>query len=713
MKRFWMIISLIFLGMILYPCESYSSDYNDNELVQEVSVVAEDNTINCDPTKEGGAATDLGYATLKFIDSSGEVYHGFDGKYMVIDSYQVPRGSHADVDGVSTAQKIENGRAQLQLSVDYSGIYKLLTLSIWDASDNFIERLDVSNDNVEIIAKKVTAPIGFTVNGHNTPYTFDNYSVGSIYGFDFKLNNTSGNFYMGGTLKIGKITSSNPNAKVELYDYSGYNLNETYGDISIYGYNNMGELRIRVDQPTIVTLSDFSMELSQVHSMQAEFVNSKDTITIVFKGEQAYIYFYNFESNETIENQMIDLGSSITLPTLADTKDYKFIGWKEAYGTTTYAPGSKITVNKKRLELYSVWEQIGAENKEITVKFDNGGFGYKPDDIILSSQGTIQLPAMNDDGEYSFVGWYDGKNTYDAGATVTIIGNKTFYAQWKKNTQQEFATVSFNTGGIGVQPPSKTATIDSNINLPNLDSVDGYVFKGWMDGNVFYLSGDIYTVKGNRVLYARWEKQNQVYSVTFLNTGNIKPPQNQNVHSGSSIQLPDLPDDENYVFMGWSDGKTIYDPYDYVPITKNTIFIAQWQSKSLTRPSNVLMFINQQYMTVDGKSFTTDAAPYIRNNRTYIPIRALSEGFGAQVFWDNQSRSVTINLDGNSIVMNMGSTYYWINGQLREMDVAPEISGIGRTYVPIRFVAEALGFNVYPSYNYDGTTYSVFFSYMC
>lgn len=103
-----------------------------------------------------------------------------------------------------------------------------------------------------------------------------------------------------------------------------------------------------------------------------------------------------------------------------------------------------------------------------------------------------------------------------------------------------------------------------------------------------------------------------------------------------------------------------------------------------------------------------DAAPYVANDRTYVPFRALGEALGAEVVWDNDARTVTYTLGKTEVVMTIGETTYTVNGEEKTMDVAPEISG-ERTYVPVRFVGEALGFKVTALSAADGTTASVVF----
>lgn len=103
-----------------------------------------------------------------------------------------------------------------------------------------------------------------------------------------------------------------------------------------------------------------------------------------------------------------------------------------------------------------------------------------------------------------------------------------------------------------------------------------------------------------------------------------------------------------------------------------------------------------------------DAAPYVANDRTYVPFRALGEAIGADVVWDNDARTVTYTLGKTEVVMTIGEKTYTVNGEEKTMDVAPEITN-DRTYVPVRFVGEALGFKVTALSAADGTTASVVF----
>ena len=90
----------------------------------------------------------------------------------------------------------------------------------------------------------------------------------------------------------------------------------------------------------------------------------------------------------------------------------------------------------------------------------------------------------------------------------------------------------------------------------------------------------------------------------------------------------------------------------------------------------------------------TDAAPVIRNDRTFVPFRAIFEQMGAAVQWDGTTQTVIANRDGRDVRFKIGQTGVSIteNGDTRtiQTDAAPFIEG-SRTYVPIRFASQSFG----------------------
>lgn len=97
---------------------------------------------------------------------------------------------------------------------------------------------------------------------------------------------------------------------------------------------------------------------------------------------------------------------------------------------------------------------------------------------------------------------------------------------------------------------------------------------------------------------------------------------------------------------------------------------------------------------IDGKKVDFDkysgAEPYIDNDRVMIPIRAVAEGMGADIWWNDKTYEVSVNDD---IVLQIGHSTAYINDQPVELD-APAVIRSGRTYIPLRFVAENMGAKV-------------------
>ena len=100
----------------------------------------------------------------------------------------------------------------------------------------------------------------------------------------------------------------------------------------------------------------------------------------------------------------------------------------------------------------------------------------------------------------------------------------------------------------------------------------------------------------------------------------------------------------------------------------------------------VKMQIDSKNLSVNGVVYEKDAAPVIRNDRTLVPIRFITESLGGKVEWNGITKTVTLTIDGKEIKMTIGKT-------LEKYGVAPVIID-GRTFVPVRFVADELGATV-------------------
>ena len=107
----------------------------------------------------------------------------------------------------------------------------------------------------------------------------------------------------------------------------------------------------------------------------------------------------------------------------------------------------------------------------------------------------------------------------------------------------------------------------------------------------------------------------------------------------------------------------------------------------------LVLTIGKDRMAVDGKTVLLDAVPEIRSGRTFLPIRAVVEQLGGTITWDAPTRTVTIDHGGHTIVLTIGSRTARVNGVVVSLETVPFIRS-GRTFLPVRFIAENLGYEI-------------------
>ena len=107
----------------------------------------------------------------------------------------------------------------------------------------------------------------------------------------------------------------------------------------------------------------------------------------------------------------------------------------------------------------------------------------------------------------------------------------------------------------------------------------------------------------------------------------------------------------------------------------------------------VVMSIGSNMANVNNSNVSLEAAPIIKSNRTFVPLRVIAEAFGAEVGYDEKTKKVTVKSEGNTLELTQDDKKLMINDKEKLMDVAPFISN-ARVMVPVRFVAEELGFKV-------------------
>ncbi|OAB35086.1 copper amine oxidase [Paenibacillus macquariensis subsp. defensor] len=103
---------------------------------------------------------------------------------------------------------------------------------------------------------------------------------------------------------------------------------------------------------------------------------------------------------------------------------------------------------------------------------------------------------------------------------------------------------------------------------------------------------------------------------------------------------------------------------------------------------------------VDGVVMPSEVEPEIRNSRTMVPLRVISENLGANVNWSDTE--VTLTQKNMKVILNLHSNTVMKNGKTSLLDVKPYINN-NRTMVPLRFLSETFGCKV----NYSNSTVTV------
>jgi hypothetical protein len=114
--------------------------------------------------------------------------------------------------------------------------------------------------------------------------------------------------------------------------------------------------------------------------------------------------------------------------------------------------------------------------------------------------------------------------------------------------------------------------------------------------------------------------------------------------------------------------------------------------------AGIKMAIGSSKMLVNGVMQDIDPGyqtmPAIVNCRTMVPIGAIIKALGGSIDWSAPDQKVTITMNNTSIVLTIGNREATVNGVKKTLDNSPFITDTGRTMVPLRFVAENIGYSV-------------------
>lgn len=102
---------------------------------------------------------------------------------------------------------------------------------------------------------------------------------------------------------------------------------------------------------------------------------------------------------------------------------------------------------------------------------------------------------------------------------------------------------------------------------------------------------------------------------------------------------------------------------------------------------------NSPQVNLNGQQLSFDVQPQVENGTTMVPLRTILEALGAEISWDEATQTVTITKDGTTIELTVNQDTAYQNGKAIKMNASSQIIN-GQTMVPLRFISESFGANV-------------------
>ena len=552
-----------------------------------------------------------------------------------------------------------------------------------------------------------------------------------------KLGKLTGNDILGiySTGRLEKYGCVFPNLKLKNADLTSVRLSEKYiGDenplfVTLDGKNTVGSLNgIIESHNTLCVIGDGSLTLNSALTLgrYTQFGGGSVTMT---DGLTAYDLTVDSGSLTvtgdpqaiTLANQALgdlQMGDGVRLFTGSSAQDAAeavipqlSAEMQELYqrylagdNTLTYEELAALN-NALRERFNAIFRQLPGKTYvritgawDVTYQPGTDGSGNAVTDIKFYNDALTLRGALFTRTGYTQVGWATvdgGEKVYSFDDVYTKNEALTLYPVWSTNKY----TITFDTAG-GSEIAPITQDYGTVITAPEVPTRVGYTFIGWDKEIPATMPAE------NMTITAQWRRKKSSSSTPEYAVSAPGKSENgsvsispKNAAEGERVTITVVPKkgyaldkltalDKNGKEMKLKDkgdGKfTFTMPASKVEI-KATFKEAASETappKQETRQTVVQMQIGSRLLISDGVVSQKDAAPVIRNNRTLVPIRFITEALGGEVKWNEAAKEVILVIDGKEIRMRIGET-------LEKYGVAPMIID-GRTYVPVRFVADEL-----------------------
>lgn len=113
--------------------------------------------------------------------------------------------------------------------------------------------------------------------------------------------------------------------------------------------------------------------------------------------------------------------------------------------------------------------------------------------------------------------------------------------------------------------------------------------------------------------------------------------------------------------------------------------------------------VGDETLTINGEAVTVEKPYVVGDGVTLVPLRVITEAFGAAVVWDGETKSITLDYPDVKILLQIGNSVAEVNSMAETLLASPELTPNGVTMVPLRFISETFGADV----GYDNETKAI------
>ncbi len=239
---------------------------------------------------------------------------------------------------------------------------------------------------------------------------------------------------------------------------------------------------------------------------------------------------------------------------------------------------SELTSTQNQTTTYDSTELTTAYTR-LTVIFNAMG-GTTIEQATIEYGGYLSEPLTSREG-YLFDGWYTSQNqgsTLDQlwdFSTDVVTENMTLYAKWIALEDLVYHVTFLNTGDSYIEP--LTQYIDTLVDAPEAPMMEGYLFDGWYEDDLYITPFDFSTKPSDDiVLYAKWIRDPAMVRVSFETNGgsDIEPIF---VEVGHQVKIPKTSLRDEHMFLGWyKDAELTQAAYSPLTVNEDIVLYAKW-----------------------------------------------------------------------------------------------------------------------------------------